>query len=95
LTVLANIDNYVALLENIYWFMIIAYVFLSWVPNVRQSFVGDLLAKLVEPYLTPFRKLIPPIGGMLDISPVVALIALRYVSLGIAEVLKFIVKPFI
>lgn len=85
---------FIDVLKTIYYFMIIAYVFLSWVPNVRDSFVGVLLSKAVEPYLTPFRKLIPPIGGMLDISPIVALIALNFVVLGIKAVIGFVVDLF-
>lgn len=82
-------------LKTIYYFMIIAYVFMSWLPNVRESFVGEWLGKLVEPYLKPFRKLIPPIGGMLDISPIVALIALNFVAEGIKAVISLIAKPFV
>lgn len=78
------------LLSYIYYCMIIAYVLLSWLPNVRESFIGELLGKLVEPYLTPFRKIIPPIGGMLDISPIIALFALRFVVIGIKEVVRYI-----
>lgn len=82
-------------LKTIYYFMIIGYVFMSWLPNVRESFVGELLGKLVEPYLSPFRKLIPPIGGMLDISPIVALIALNFVAEGIKAVIGLILRPFV
>ncbi len=70
-------------LQQIYFYMIIAYVLLSWLPSARESFVGQMLGKLVEPYLAPFRKFIPPIGGMLDISPIVALIALQFVARGL------------
>lgn len=77
-------------LINIYYFMIIAYVFMSWLPNVRESFVGEWLGKLVEPYLAPFRKLIPPIGGMLDISPIVALFSLYFVALGLKAIIDTI-----
>ncbi|WP_181592605.1 YggT family protein [Paenibacillus sp. YN15] len=88
------IDNAIDSLKTIYYFMIIAYVFMSWLPNVRESFVGEWLGKLVEPYLKPFRKIIPPIGGMLDISPIVALIALEFVAEGIKAVLGLILSPF-
>lgn len=81
-------------LQYIYYCMIIAYVLLSWLPNVRESFIGELLGKLVEPYLTPFRKIIPPIGGMLDISPIIALFAFRFVVLGIKEVISYIAGLF-
>ncbi|OGX60710.1 MAG: cell division protein [Paenibacillus sp. RIFOXYA1_FULL_44_5] len=70
-------------------YLIIAYVLLSWLPNARSSFIGELLAKLVEPYLSPFRKIIPPIGGIIDISPIVALIALQFVVEGIIALISY------
>jgi YggT family protein len=85
--VLQQLTSLVWTLEQIYFYMIIAYVLLSWLPNARESFVGKLLGKLVEPYLAPFRKIIPPIGGMLDISPIVAMLALQFVAWGIIAVL--------
>ncbi len=69
--------------------MIIIYVLMSWLPAVKESFVGELLGKLVEPYLRPFRKLIPPIGGILDISPIIAYFALGFVAQGLIAVLNF------
>ncbi|MCC3380006.1 YggT family protein [Paenibacillus farraposensis] len=73
-------------LFQIYSYMIIAYVLMSWLPNARESMIGELLAKFVEPYLSPFRRFIPPIG-MIDISPIVALIALRFASLGLISLI--------
>jgi YggT family protein len=89
-----NINNFIGYLGNIYWWLIIAYVLSSWVPNIRGSFIGELLGKIVEPYLTPFRKVIPPIGGMLDISPIIALFAFKYVILGIKAIVEIIGKAF-
>ena len=84
-----EIDRYIDTLANIYFYMILIYVLMSWLPSVRESFVGEMLGKLVEPYLRPFRRIIPPIGGMLDISPIVALIALRFVAEGLKVVVGF------
>jgi YggT family protein len=70
--------------------MIIAYVLMSWVPNLRASFIGELLGRFVEPYLSPFRKIIPPIGGVIDISPIVALFALHFVRLGLNAIVEMI-----
>jgi YggT family protein len=81
--------NWVSWIDSIvtvYRILIIAYILMSWLPNVRNSFVGELLGKLVEPYLSPFRKIIPAIGPI-DISPIVALLALNFVAIGI----KFII----
>ncbi len=37
---------------------------------------------ICEPYLEPFRRIIPPIA-MLDISPIVAIIVLRFATTGL------------
>ncbi|MFC5651663.1 YggT family protein [Paenibacillus solisilvae] len=83
--------NIIYTLSEIYSFLIIGYILLSWLPSVRESFVGELLGKIVEPYLTPFRRIIPPIGGMLDISPIVALFALRFVTKGIDAIVHLFI----
>nr|WP_281282498.1 YggT family protein [Paenibacillus piri] len=89
--VLGTIYGYINTLIEIYTYMLIAYVLLSWLPSARDSFIGEILGKLCEPYLSIFRRFIPPIGGMIDISPIVALIALRFIGEGIRAVLAFFV----
>lgn len=68
-------------LVDIYTFIIFVYVILSWIPTKRGLLadIDNVLAKLCEPYLGLFRRFIPPIGGMLDISPIVAILALQLV----------------
>ncbi|MBN3525975.1 YggT family protein [Paenibacillus apiarius] len=82
--------TYLGYLYQIYRWLIIIYILMSWVPNVRESFVGEILGKIVEPYLAPFRRIIPPIGGMLDISPIVALFTLHFVYMGLFAVVQYI-----
>ncbi|MGG1963278.1 YggT family protein [Bacillus pumilus] len=65
---------------TIYSFAIIIYIFMSWVPSARETAIGAFLTNICEPYLEPFRKIIPPIG-MIDISPIVALLVIRFASL--------------
>lgn len=78
-------------LYNIYFYMIIAFVLLSWVPNARESYIGQLLGRVTEPYLGIFRRFIPPLGGMIDISPIVAIFALRFIVFGIEAVVRFLI----
>ncbi|NLF10889.1 MAG: YggT family protein, partial [Anaerolineaceae bacterium] len=47
----------------------------------------DLLYRLTDPVLEPLRRLIPPIGGMLDITPIVAMILLEVVRQVIVRLL--------
>ncbi|NQF13996.1 YggT family protein [Brevibacillus sp. HB1.3] len=72
---------------TVYQYMIIAYILMSWVPQMRSTGIGQLLERLVEPYLAPFRRFIPPLG-FIDISPIVALIALRFAQSGLYAILN-------
>ncbi|ETT57310.1 YggT family protein [Paenibacillus sp. FSL H8-0457] len=85
-----EIYSIVGTLFQIYFYMILVYVLMSWLPNVRESFVGELLGKLVEPYLAPFRRFIPPIMGMIDISPIIALFVLQLAQRGVYAILGYI-----
>jgi YggT family protein len=71
---------------TVYQYMIIAYVLMSWVPQMRYTGIGQLLERLVEPYLAPFRRFIPTLG-FIDISPIVALFALHFARIGLISIL--------
>lgn len=88
---MSPIYSIVNILFNIYFYMIIFYVLMSWLPNVRDNFIGELLGKLVEPYLRPFRRIIPPLFGTIDFSPVVALLVLELAVRGLYGVLGFLI----
>ncbi len=66
-------------LVDIYTFIIFVYVIMSWIPYKRGVIadIDNVLAKLCDPYLDLFKKVIPPIGGMLDISPILAILVLQ------------------
>jgi YggT family protein len=67
---------------EIYSWAIIIYILMSWFPNARDTAIGQLLANICEPYLEPFRRFIPPLG-MIDISPIVALLVLKFATHGL------------
>eukprot|EP00878_Enallax_costatus_P002114 GHUV01002282.1.p1 GENE.GHUV01002282.1~~GHUV01002282.1.p1 ORF type:complete len:198 (+),score=52.08 GHUV01002282.1:249-842(+) len=48
---------------------------LTWFPNPPQIIVGPL-STLCDPYLNLFRGIIPPLGGTLDFSPILAFVLL-------------------
>ena len=81
------IARFITTVFTIYQFMIFGYILMSWIPSLQQSSIGEFLGKLVEPYLSIFRKIIPPIG-MIDISPIIALFALQYIRIGLLIVLQ-------
>ncbi len=62
---------------NIYYILLLVRVLGSWFPEFARSKFMHFVAFYTDPYLNLFRRFIPPIGGMLDISPIIAFIALR------------------
>ena len=77
-----QIYRLITTLFNIYQFLIVIWCLMSWLPLGRGGFVDDLRAAigtLVEPYLGIFRRFIPPLG-MMDISPIVAILALSLIE---------------
>ncbi|WP_226037950.1 YggT family protein [Aquibacillus saliphilus] len=72
----------VSTVMELYSFALIAYILMSWFPGARESSIGSFLGRIVEPYLEPFRKIIPPLG-MIDISPIVAILVLQFASTGL------------
>ena len=74
------------LIITIYFFAIILSAISSWIPPLHGHPITRLVWQLVEPVLGPFRKLLPDMGGI-DISPILALLALKFVQLLIQPLL--------
>ena len=67
-------------LSDAYSMIIFVYVMLSWFPTDRSILadINNVLARICDPYLNLFKRLIPPIGGMVDVTPIVALLVLQF-----------------
>ena len=61
---------------NLFFFVILIKIILSWIAPHTHNPATALLSTLAEPVLRPFRRMIPPIGG-LDISPIFAIVLLQ------------------
>ena len=65
---------------SIYTLVLLVRVLLSWFPNLDWGNpVLSTVSSITDPYLNAFRGLIPPLGG-LDLSAIVAFIALQLVQ---------------
>ncbi|CAI5984204.1 unnamed protein product [Closterium sp. NIES-65] len=60
---------------NLYNTVLIVRILLTWFPNAPSAIVSPL-STICDPYLNIFRGLIPPIGGTLDLSPILAFVVL-------------------
>ena len=76
-------------LADAYSFVIFVYVMMSWIPMGGGSVtdVYHALGKICDPFLDLFRRFIPPIGGMVDVSPIVALLVLQF---GVRLIVNFL-----
>ncbi|KAI4380295.1 hypothetical protein MLD38_006501 [Melastoma candidum] len=61
---------------NIYNTLLVVRLVLTWFPNAPPAIVSPL-STLCDPYLNIFRGIIPPLGGSLDFSPILAFIVLN------------------
>lgn len=71
---------FIVKLADAYTTILLVYVLMSWIPN-RSGILADIetvLGKVCDPYLNLFRKFIPPIGGMVDVTPIFALLVLQF-----------------
>jgi YggT family protein len=74
----------VKLVEAALWILIVAvlaFAILSWV--APDSPLSGVLNALTFPLLRPLRKLVPPIGGTLDLSPLIVIVLAQIVLLFI------------
>lgn len=67
-------------LSDAYCMVIFVYVLLSWFPTDRGLLadINHVLGKVCDPYLNLFKRLLPPIGGMVDVTPIIALLVLQF-----------------
>lgn len=82
----------VAMVVNIYYIAILASIILSWVAMGSYNPTIVLVNQLAEPVLAPFRKLIPPIGG-LDLSPILVFLAINVVQILLRHLAAMVGLP--
>lgn len=78
----------ISIIFEIYSWLIIIRILLSWTPvNNKNEFIKQLY-NITDPYLNLFRKVIPPIG-MVDISPIAAIMVLEVIKRLIVQFLPY------
>ena len=70
-------------LLEIYLLAVFGRVILSWFPlqpGGAMAQVFSFLYMITEPVLGPVRRIVPPIGGGLDISPLIVLLGIQIIA---------------
>ncbi|KRL14209.1 YggT family protein [Schleiferilactobacillus perolens] len=85
---LARLINYAI---NIYAGLIIVYALLTWIPSVFNTRLGNLVARVVEPYLNFFNRFVPPIFGI-SLAPLIAIVALELFGQGLIVIAQWVIR---
>lgn len=72
----------VGLLVNFYFFALLAMIILSWVAAGSRHPAIYLLHQITEPVMAPFRRALPPMGG-LDLSPILVFILINVIQIAL------------
>lgn len=75
----------VLMVLNIYFIAILAGIVLSWVAQGSYNPTVILIHQLTEPVMAPFRKILPPMGG-LDLSPILVFLVINVLRIMLANI---------
>jgi YggT family protein len=65
---------------EIFQITLLVWVLMSWIPDFQRNIVYATLDRFFNTILAPIRRIIPPIGGTLDISPMILIFGLGLIS---------------
>ncbi len=82
LLLLWSVLGVIGLLVNIYFFALLCLIILSWVAQGSSHPAIYLLYQNTEPVIAPFRKALPPMGG-LDFSPILVFILINVIQIAL------------
>jgi uncharacterized protein YggT (Ycf19 family) len=78
---MALVYNFVHFAFEVYYFLLIANVLLSWFPLARGNAITVFIYDMTEPYLRIFRRILPPSPRMpIDFSPILAIFVLYFLE---------------
>jgi YggT family protein len=76
------VSDVAGILDLLFWVLtlaVIARALLSWFDPMMRYTVSRYLVDLTEPIIGPIRRVVPPLWGMIDLSPLVALVLLQLI----------------
>lgn len=85
------IESLLMIIDLSWYFVLIIIInaFLSWVSPDPLNPVVQLLALISAPIIEPIRRVVPPLAGAIDISPIIAIILLNIANSVGHRVLSF------
>ena len=76
--------QFISNIIQIYSIILVIYALLSWFPGAPESALGQMVHRLVEPFLSLFKKLPLEFAG-LDFTVLVAILLLNFLERLVAQ----------
>ena len=83
-----SLAYWIHLLFVTYTVLLFVRIVSSWFPAWQAHNLVRFVAFYTDPYLNLFRRILPPLGGVLDISPILAFLALRLAEMILLGLLR-------
>jgi len=74
---------------NVLTYLVIARILLSFIRHNPYQPVIRFIYEITEPIMAPFRRLIPPVGGI-DFSPIILFFVIRLVEGLVIDIIRII-----
>ncbi len=71
---------------RIYYYLLIASILLTWIPEVTRTEFYRYLRKLTDPYLRVFRGLL--VFGMVDLTPILGILLYQFALSQLATIIN-------
>ncbi len=86
--IILGIASVLDVVLNIYMWVIIIRALISWVNPDPYNPIVQILTKLTDPVLRPISKLVPPHKIGVDLSPLIAVLAVVFLQYALVDTLK-------
>ena len=92
--IIQAVAGVIDLLLNVYMYLIIGRAIISWVNPDPYNPIVNFLYTATEPVMKVARKIIPPIGGTLDLSPIVVLLLIYFLRILLNDLFLTLANSF-
>ncbi len=77
---MSDVTGILNLLFTVLSLAVIARALLSFFDPMMRYPISQVIVDLTEPIIGPIRRVVPPLGGTIDLSPMIALILLQVID---------------
>lgn len=94
MVIIQALAQVIDILLLVYTYLIIGRAIISWVSPDPYNPIVNFLYTTTEPVMRYARRIIPPLGGTLDISPIVVLVVIHIVRILVTQFLYDLARTF-